>query len=153
LPWSLPGGRRLEDARARTSSAPSAAGTRPDSGGPDLIPAVSARRGLCAAQPHVDVAPLEGTCPLHLDVLPRDQALKLLGRIAGPDRIAADPETAAQVVRVCGYLPLAIRIAGARLAARPGWEVGVLAERLADATARLEDLEAGELCRPASRSP
>jgi tetratricopeptide (TPR) repeat protein len=45
---------------------------------------------------------------------------------------------------------LAIRIAGARLAARPGWPVRVLAERLADATRRLDELAAGELAVRAS---
>ena len=49
-----------------------------------------------------------------------------------------------EVVRLCGYLPLAIRIAGACLAARPGRTVGVLATELADATRRLEELQAGE---------
>ena len=93
---------------------------------------------------------LEGIRAVHLDVLPHQQALELLGRIAGQDRITADPQAAAEVVRWCGRLPLAIRIAGARLAARPGWPVRVLAERLADATHRLDELTAGELAVRAS---
>ncbi|HKN50589.1 MAG TPA: tetratricopeptide repeat protein, partial [Actinomycetota bacterium] len=96
------------------------------------------------------LATLEGAHPLHLDVLPHDQALELLARIAGPERTAADPDEAAEVVRHCGHLPLAIRIAGARLAARPGWEVGELVVRLADATRRLEELQQGELAIRAS---
>ena len=44
--------------------------------------------------------------------------------------------------------PFAARCnAGARLAARPGWEVPVLAARLADATCRLEEFQQGELAR------
>ena len=93
---------------------------------------------------------VEGIRAVHLDVLPHQQALELLGRIAGQDRITADPRAAAEVVRWCGRLPLAIRIAGARLAARPGWPVRVLAERLADATRRLDELAAGELAVRAS---
>src|SRR5882672_7696422 len=96
------------------------------------------------------LATLEGTRPLHLDVVAPDQALELLGRIAGPERIAGDPEAAGEVVGYCGHLPLAIRIAGARLAARPGWDVGELAVRLADATRRLEELQVGELAVQAS---
>ena len=57
------------------------------------------------------------------------------------------------VVGHCGHLPLAIRIAGARLAARPGWDVGELAARLADATRRLEELEFGELAVPQWPAP
>jgi DNA-binding SARP family transcriptional activator/tetratricopeptide (TPR) repeat protein len=93
---------------------------------------------------------LEGVRAAHLDVLPAEQALALLGRIAGPDRIATDPRPAAEVVRCCGRLPLALRIAGARLAARPGWPVRVLASRLADATHRLDELAAGDLAVGAS---
>jgi DNA-binding SARP family transcriptional activator len=83
---------------------------------------------------------LEGARSLHLDLLAHDHALELLGRISGPQLVAAKPEAAAEVVRWCGRLPLAIRIAGARLAARPAWPVGELAERLADATRRLDEL-------------
>jgi tetratricopeptide (TPR) repeat protein len=87
---------------------------------------------------------LEGIHAVHLDVLPDQQALELLGRIAGQDRITADPQAAIDVVHWCGRLPLAIRITGARLAARPGWPVRAVALRLADATHRLDELAAGE---------
>jgi DNA-binding SARP family transcriptional activator/tetratricopeptide (TPR) repeat protein len=96
------------------------------------------------------LASLEGAQALHLDVLPRQQALELLGRLAGPARVAADPAAAAQVVAWCGHLPLAILIAGARLAARPRWPLRALAERMADATRRLEELRVGELAVRAS---
>jgi tetratricopeptide (TPR) repeat protein len=113
-----------------------------------LLPA-SPTCGVLVTSRHV-LATLEGTRPLHLDVLPHDQALELFGRIAGPQRIAADPQGAAEVVRHCGSLPLALRIAGARLAARPRWTVRVLAIRLADATRRLEEFRVGELAVRAS---
>jgi tetratricopeptide (TPR) repeat protein len=93
---------------------------------------------------------LEDVRAVHLDVLPDKRAVELLGRIAGRDRIAADPQAAAEVVSWYGWLPLAIRIAGARLAARPGWPVRVLASRLADATRRLDELVVGELAVRAS---
>jgi hypothetical protein len=84
---------------------------------------------------------LEGAYAFHLDVLPERHALELLAQLAGPERMAAEPEAAAAVTRWCGCLPLAIRIAGARLAARPAWPVAALAELLADASRRLETLE------------
>jgi DNA-binding SARP family transcriptional activator/tetratricopeptide (TPR) repeat protein len=96
------------------------------------------------------LAALEGAQVLHLDLLPQEQAVELLGRIAGPSRVASEAKAAAEVVRLCGYLPLAIQIAGARLAARPTWPVGELAGRLADATGRLEELAAGDLAVQAS---
>jgi DNA-binding SARP family transcriptional activator/tetratricopeptide (TPR) repeat protein len=87
------------------------------------------------------LASLDGGHHLHLDVLSPEEAMVLLGRLAGHERMAAEPAAAAEVARWCGYLPLALRIAGARLAARPGWTVRTLADRLADARCRLDELE------------
>jgi DNA-binding SARP family transcriptional activator len=88
---------------------------------------------------------LEGAAHLLLDVLDPTEALELLGRLAGQERVAAEPEAAAEVARCCGYLPLALRIAGARLAARPNWPVRALSDRLADAQRRLDELELAEV--------
>jgi DNA-binding SARP family transcriptional activator/tetratricopeptide (TPR) repeat protein len=88
---------------------------------------------------------LEGAHHLHLDVLGEAEAVALLGRLAGPERVAAEPEAAAEVARLCGHLPLALRIAGGRLAARPAWPVSALAGRLADAQRRLDELELADI--------
>ena len=84
---------------------------------------------------------------VHLSVLSEAEGMELLGRLVGPQRTAADRDAAVEVVRWCGHLPLAIRIAAARMTARPNWPVRELADRLAaaDATRRLEELAAGEL--------
>ncbi|BCY12415.1 hypothetical protein L3i22_075030 [Actinoplanes sp. L3-i22] len=61
---------------------------------------------------------------------------------------AADPRAAAEVeavARFCGHLPLALRIAGTRLATRPAWTVEHLVTRLADADRRLANLTTGDL--------
>jgi len=91
------------------------------------------------------LATLEGARVLQLEALPSEQALELLTRIAGAERVSAEPLAAAEVVRCCGRLPLAIRIAGARLAARPGWPVAELAGRLAEAAGRLDELELADV--------
>jgi DNA-binding SARP family transcriptional activator len=88
---------------------------------------------------------LEAAHPLTLDVLAPDQAVALLAKLAGPGRVAAEPEAAAAIGRLCGWLPLAVRIAGARLAGRPDWGLGLLAERLGDERRRLDELRAGDL--------
>ena len=62
---------------------------------------------------------LEGARLLDLEVLHTEQAVELLARILGAGRVAAEPDAAAAIVGYCGQLPLAVRIAGARLAARP----------------------------------
>nr|WP_212991647.1 BTAD domain-containing putative transcriptional regulator [Actinoplanes auranticolor] len=74
---------------------------------------------------------LDAVRPESLSVLSEREAVALLARIAG-DRVDAEPAAAAEVVRRCGCLPLAIRLAGARLAHRPRWRVADLVRRLGE---------------------
>ncbi|MHC6629879.1 AfsR/SARP family transcriptional regulator [Streptomyces globosus] len=69
------------------------------------------------------LAGLPAALRLRLDVLPAQDAVRLLGRIAGRERIEAEPAEAAALAALCGGLPLALRIAGSRLATRPGWSL------------------------------
>ncbi|GIF16025.1 AfsR/SARP family transcriptional regulator [Actinoplanes teichomyceticus] len=77
------------------------------------------------------------------DVLPVGAATELLAGIAGDDRVRAEPEAARRIVVACDGLPLAVRIAGARLAARRRWPLTVLADRLAAEHRRLDELTLG----------
>jgi hypothetical protein len=77
------------------------------------------------------MAGLPGVSGLDLDVLEPDEAMALLRSAAGADRVAAEHGAALDLVAACGFLPLAIRAAGAWLAARPASPIGVLARRLA----------------------
>ncbi|MEU6782495.1 BTAD domain-containing putative transcriptional regulator [Nonomuraea angiospora] len=78
------------------------------------------------------VTELPGAVLVQLGPLAPDEALSLLGSIAGVDRVAREREAALAIVAACGGLPLAVRNAGTRLAARPGWSLSVLRQRLAD---------------------
>ncbi|MQS12974.1 tetratricopeptide repeat protein [Streptomyces kaniharaensis] len=78
--------------------------------------------------------------PLHLASLGRDESIALLSRVAGADRFAADPVGAARLSELCDRLPLALRIAAARLAAKPHWTVRTLVARLEDQHRRLDEL-------------
>ncbi|MEU0797300.1 BTAD domain-containing putative transcriptional regulator [Amycolatopsis sp. NPDC005961] len=86
-----------------------------------------------------------GATHLHLPVLDEREALELLSRVVGGTRVAEQPEAARELVRLCGNLPLAVRIAGARLAARPQWKVGKLTERLRGQHRILQELTLGDL--------
>ncbi|WP_433438260.1 ATP-binding protein [Nonomuraea sp. CA-141351] len=82
---------------------------------------------------------------LSVDVLPSEDAIALFSRIVGPERIADVPDRAlAEVVRRCGLLPLAIRLAAARLKAHPSWSVTHLLDRLEEHQRRLSELRAGQ---------
>ncbi|MBB4916601.1 AfsR/SARP family transcriptional regulator [Streptosporangium saharense] len=88
---------------------------------------------------------LEAARALELDVLDRDESVAMLAGVAGEHRVRAEPEAAARVAELCGGLPLALRIAGSRLARRPGWTLAHLAGRLGDERGRLDELSAGDL--------
>jgi DNA-binding SARP family transcriptional activator len=87
---------------------------------------------------------LAGAHLIELDMLSPDEATALLTRIAGDERIRSAPEAAAQIAAECGFLPLAVRIAGARLASRRHWSPQLLAARLADEQRRLDELRVGD---------
>ncbi|WP_409491038.1 BTAD domain-containing putative transcriptional regulator [Amycolatopsis sp. cmx-11-12] len=93
---------------------------------------------------------LAGATPVDVDLLPEAEAAKLLEGIVGTDRVAAEPECATAILRHCGHLPLAIRVAGAKLTHRPGWTLRVLADRLRDERRRLDELRVGDLAVRAS---
>ncbi|QIQ04367.1 AfsR/SARP family transcriptional regulator [Streptomyces liangshanensis] len=80
---------------------------------------------------------------VHLGVLPRQEAVELVGRIAGEERIAARADVV-RLVELCDRLPLAVRIAAARLASKPHWSVRHMVGRLSDERRRLDELSQGE---------
>jgi DNA-binding SARP family transcriptional activator len=86
-----------------------------------------------------------GAHTVALDPLEDGPALELLAAAAGPDRMAAAPGAAAVIVEHCAGLPLALRIVGTRIAARPHYAPDRLARRLADPATRLRELHSGDL--------
>lgn len=86
---------------------------------------------------------LDAVRVLSLDPLPRCDAIALFTGIVGADRVAAEPDATERVVRLCGYLPMAVRIAGSRLRARPAWRIEHLAARLCRPGSRPVELAAG----------
>ncbi|MEU6297140.1 AfsR/SARP family transcriptional regulator [Streptomyces erythrochromogenes] len=86
------------------------------------------------------LATVPSTCTLELEVLDEGQALELLASLVGSTRLEAEPETALELIRYCGMLPLALRIVGAKLAAKPHWSLRKAASRLADERRRLNEL-------------
>lgn len=92
-------------------------------------------------------APLTALGGMHvaLDVLDEDSAVELLNSVADREGTGDQAEAAQQIVQLCGRLPLAVRIAGAKLAARPHWALSDLADQLGDERRRLRILKIGDL--------
>ncbi len=83
--------------------------------------------------------------PRMVDLLIPSDAVELLTKVVGERRVAAEPAAARDIVGMCGYLPLAIQIAGRKLAAHPHWRLERVASRLTDERDRLSFLEVGDL--------
>ncbi len=101
-------------------------------GAPGSLVLVTSRRRLIA---------LDGGRPVALDVLPPGDARALFTRIAGDHH---PPHLVAEITELCGRLPLAIRVAAARLRSRPTWTAAHLVTRLRDHRNRLAELDAGQ---------
>ncbi|MFB8237896.1 BTAD domain-containing putative transcriptional regulator [Kitasatospora purpeofusca] len=87
---------------------------------------------------------VEGAQRFRIGPLDFPEAYQLLAA-AGRERVSADPAATARIVELCDRLPLALRICAGRLAARPHWTAARLADRLAPAEHRLDELRLGEL--------
>jgi DNA-binding SARP family transcriptional activator/tetratricopeptide (TPR) repeat protein len=105
-------------------------------GGSQTLVLVTSRRRLAA---------LAGCLSFSLDILRREEAVALFTHIVGETRAAAEPEAVVAAVELCGRLPLAIRVAAARLRQRTAWRVANLVEQLSDQPGRARVLSAGEV--------
>ncbi|MEV7773628.1 BTAD domain-containing putative transcriptional regulator [Kitasatospora sp. NPDC086791] len=117
-----------------------------DAADPDQVADLLPEGPGCAAVvtgrgPLEDLVALDGATLLRLAALPEQDALLLLERALTPERVRAEPEAAARLVHLCDRLPLALRIAAARLAAQPAWTVAGLTAELADERTRLAVLD------------
>ncbi len=105
-------------------------------GNPSCAVLVTSRKRLSA---------LEGAALIDLKVMDEDEALELLGLLAGAERVQVEPEAARRIVTLCGQLPLAIRIAGGKLRGKPHWDLETYASQLDSERRRLGRLHLGDL--------
>lgn len=108
-----------------------------------LLPGMEGCAALVTSR--IRMVDLAGAHLVDLDVMSPEEALLLFTRIVGEERVQSERKAALDVVAACGFLPLAIRIAASRLAARRTWTVSTLAAKLADERRRLDELQAGDL--------
>ncbi|WUW19486.1 helix-turn-helix domain-containing protein [Streptomyces sp. NBC_01463] len=100
----------------------------------DLLP--GAGRSFFVITSRRRMVELDGVQPISLDVLPAREAADLFLTSAGGDR----PGDVGEVLRRCGNLPLAIRVAAARLRHRPAWTLDTLVERLREGELAVSDV-------------
>lgn len=83
---------------------------------------------------------LPGASRVDLDVLEPSASLALLTQVIGADRVNAEPAAAAGLAEACSHLPLALRIAAAKLSVRRHWNIARMLDRLSDERRRLDEL-------------
>jgi transcriptional regulator with XRE-family HTH domain len=105
-------------------------------GGPGCLVIVTSRSRL------EGLVAVDGAVPVSLDVLTRAEARRLLGRVVGEARVAAEPDAVGQLIEGCGRLPLALAVTAARAATRPGLPLAAVAAELVVAAGRLDALQA-----------
>ena len=108
-------------------------------GSPGCLALVTSRNHLTG------LVATEGAFPVGLDLLSVPEARDLLARRLGPDRVAREPEAAAEIIERCARLPVALAIAAARAATRPSFPLAVTAAELRQATVTLDPLDGGDL--------
>jgi len=112
----------------------------------DVIPLIPAGPGCAVlATSRGQALGSHASASITLGPLRGAAAITLISQIAGRKRVVADPIAAAKIAELCGHHPLALRIAGLRLAGRPDWRLTVLAKRLTEESTRLDELRFGEL--------
>jgi len=104
-------------------------------GGSGCLVLITSRRRLAGVEDAVSIS---------LDILAPGEAAELFCRVAARPDLAPTDTAVGQVCRLCGYLPLAIRLMAGRLHHRRTWAVADLAGELATARDRLSMMEDGE---------
>ncbi|MEU9121125.1 BTAD domain-containing putative transcriptional regulator [Streptomyces sp. NPDC048506] len=107
-----------------------------------LLPAGPGSRVMVSGRRRL--AGLDADRRVTLEPLATDDGLSLLRHIVGEERADREPEATHELVRLCDGLPLALRIAGARLQTRPAWTLAYLVNRMAGDERRLGELSAGD---------
>jgi DNA-binding SARP family transcriptional activator len=86
---------------------------------------------------------LQGAHHFEVQDLDEQTSIKLLTKVIGPERVHSEEAAALAIVRLCGGVPLALRILAAKLAQRPHWRLEKMVRRLTDDERRLDELTLG----------
>ncbi|GAA1452544.1 BTAD domain-containing putative transcriptional regulator [Nocardiopsis tropica] len=88
-----------------------------------------------------ELSGLSGARFLSLGMFDEESSLELFGRILGEERVRREPEQAREIVRICGGLPLALRVIAGRMLSRPKWSFVHVARRLGEQNRKFRELQ------------
>ncbi|MBT2384941.1 BTAD domain-containing putative transcriptional regulator [Streptomyces sp. ISL-11] len=104
-------------------------------GGPRCVTVVTSRNRMSG------LIVTDAARPVPVDVLTPEDGTALLAGVLGEERVRAEPVAARRLAELCGGLPLALRVAAARLADRPDRTVSAMNADMLDSTRRLNLLD------------
>ncbi|WP_410639012.1 ATP-binding protein [Amycolatopsis sp. lyj-346] len=107
-----------------------------------LIPASAGCTVVVTSRLRLDGLVSEGARFLDVAPLSQPHAVELVVKAVGRDRVAGELDEVAELASLCGRLPIALRVAAARLASRPRWQVARVVAELGDERSRLRRLSA-----------
>ncbi|MFC4628735.1 BTAD domain-containing putative transcriptional regulator [Promicromonospora alba] len=87
---------------------------------------------------------LDGAAWISVDHMSPEESVALIGEILPAERVQDELPEVRELADLCGHLPLALRIAAARVASRPGWTIRYMVDRLRDEGRRLTELRSNE---------
>jgi tetratricopeptide (TPR) repeat protein len=108
-----------------------------------LLPATAGSLVLVTSRRRLTA--LEDAVVISLDVLPASDAAELLARLAGRPELSSEAGPAGEIIRLCGYLPLAIGMLARHLSHHSAWSADHLASELVTARDRLALMQAENL--------
>ncbi|QUX25659.1 tetratricopeptide repeat protein [Nocardiopsis sp. MT53] len=88
-----------------------------------------------------ELSGLSGARFLSLGMFDERSALDLFSRVLGEERVRAEEDRAREIVRICGGLPLALRVIAGRMLSRPRWTFGHVARRLGEQNRKFRELQ------------
>ncbi|MFI5591234.1 ATP-binding protein [Amycolatopsis sp. NPDC051758] len=130
---TLTAGRKMQ-LLVLVDNAASAAQVRP------LIPTSTRSVVLVTSRMRLDGLIGDGAQLVEVQPLTQDEAVALLTKLLGPRRVFREPAALAELARLCGRFPIALRVAAARLITRPRWLVSQVVAQLRDERSRLAAL-------------
>ncbi|GHC32575.1 tetratricopeptide repeat protein [Streptomyces cinnamoneus] len=108
-----------------------------------LIPTAPGSAVVVTSNRRLDELALDGAHLMPLEPLGPGHGTELLANLCGAERVRSEPEAAARLVELCGGLPMALTVAGTRLATRRGLSLASVASELNAERGRLATLSIG----------
>lgn len=88
-----------------------------------------------------ELSGLSGARFLTLGMLDEESSLELFGRVLGTKRVQRESAQAHEIARICGGLPLALRVIAGRMLSRPQWTFAHVARRLGEQNRKFRELQ------------